>query len=159
MTSIILATDGSPSAENATAVAFELARATGARLYVVSVWHGALATYATREVQYLPESEHAAWTRANRAAHTAVRLAQSAGLEAEAFVCEGKPVDVICETAAATEASLIVVGSHGWGGFRKLAFGSVSNGLLNRAPCPVLVAREDHEATDRPAAENEMAAL
>lgn len=159
MTSIVLATDGSPSAEKATAVALELARNTRAKLHVVSVWHGPLTSYATRELQSLPDGEHAAWARATRAAHEAVALARAEGVEAEAFVCEGKPVAVICETAATTKASLVVVGSRGWSALRELTFGSVSKGLLNRAPCPVLVARADHKAAVQPLPEKERAVL
>jgi hypothetical protein len=34
-----------------------------------------------------------------------------------------------------------VIGAHGWGAIRRLAFGSVSLAVLTNAPCPVLVAR------------------
>src|SRR5919201_6238340 len=54
MNPIILATDGSPSAAEATKEAVELARATGAKLFVVSVWHAGLTTYSTAA---LPESK------------------------------------------------------------------------------------------------------
>jgi hypothetical protein len=43
--------------------------------------------------------------------------------------------------AALGVASTIVIGAHGWGAIRRLAFGSVSLALLTNAPCPVLVAR------------------
>jgi nucleotide-binding universal stress UspA family protein len=49
---------------------------------------------------------------------------------------------MIAQTATNCDASLIVVGSHGWGPIRRLVFGSVSTALLHHAPCPVLVVRE-----------------
>jgi nucleotide-binding universal stress UspA family protein len=53
----------------------------------------------------------------------------------------GPPAQVICETAEAMGADLIVVGSHGRGAVDRLLVGSVSHGVLNRAKQPVLVVR------------------
>jgi nucleotide-binding universal stress UspA family protein len=143
MNSIILATDGSPSAADATTQAVELARATGAKLFVVSVWHEGLTTYSAGG---LPESKRAAKEQACDAAGAALEVARAAGIEAESFVLEGDAVERICESAADTKASLLVVGSHGFGPVRRLVFGSVSTALLHRAPCPVLVVRPLAEA-------------
>ena len=143
MNPIILATDGSPSAAEATKEAVELARATGAKLFVVSVWHAGLTTYSTAA---LPESKRVAKKQACEAATAAVETARAAGIEAESFVLEGDAVDRICESAADTNAALLVVGSHGFGPVRRLVFGSVSTALLHHAPCPVLVVRPLVEA-------------
>jgi len=43
------------------------------------------------------------------------------------------------EVARKVEADLLVVGSHGKGPMKRLFLGSVSEGVLRRAPCPVLV--------------------
>jgi nucleotide-binding universal stress UspA family protein len=136
MNPIILATDGSPSAVDATEEAVELARSTGAKLFVVSVWHAGLTTYSAVA---LPESKRTAKEQACEAVRAAVDAARAAGIEAESFVLEGDPVERICESAADTNASLLVVGSHGFGPVRRLVFGSVSTALLHKAPCPVLV--------------------
>jgi nucleotide-binding universal stress UspA family protein len=143
MNPIILATDGSPSAEDATTRAVELARATGAKLFVVSVWHAGLTTYSTVA---LPESKRVAKEQACEAASAAVETARAADIEAESFVLEGDAVERICASAADIGASLLVVGSHGFGPVRRLVFGSVSTALLHHAPCPVLVVRPLAEA-------------
>lgn len=146
MKPIMLATDGSPSAAEATKQAVELARETGAKLFVVAVWHAGLTSYSSSPAGTLPEKKRIAKEHASEAAKAAVELAESAGIEAEPFVLEGDPVERICASAADTEASLVVVGSHGWGPIRRLVMGSVSTGLLHRATCPVVVVRPLAEA-------------
>ena len=53
----------------------------------------------------------------------------------------GQPADAIAARARAMEADLIVVGTRGRGPLAATLLGSVSAGVIDRAPCPVLVAR------------------
>lgn len=53
----------------------------------------------------------------------------------------GQPAEMIAQRARAMEADLIVVGSRGRGPIATTLLGSVSAGVIDRAPCPVLVAR------------------
>ena len=55
----------------------------------------------------------------------------------------GKPAKQIAARARAIDADLIVVGSRGRGPLATSILGSVSAGVIDRAPCPVLVARQD----------------
>jgi nucleotide-binding universal stress UspA family protein len=48
----------------------------------------------------------------------------------------------------ARRADLLVVGSRGWGGFRGLLLGSVSDQCVRHAPCPTVVVRGDYEPAD-----------
>jgi nucleotide-binding universal stress UspA family protein len=50
----------------------------------------------------------------------------------------GQPADVILETASAVAADLIVMGTHGLGGFRKWVLGSTTEHVLRRTATPVL---------------------
>ncbi len=52
---------------------------------------------------------------------------------------EGPVIAEIVREAAALPADLIVLGTHGRGGFERLALGSVTEKVLRKAPCPVLV--------------------
>jgi nucleotide-binding universal stress UspA family protein len=140
MNPIILATDGSPSAAEATTRAVELARETASKLFVVSVWHAGATTYPSSAAA-LPEKKRIAKEHACAAANAAVVVAAAAGIDTESFVLEGDAVDRICESAADTNASLVVVGSHGFCAVRRFVSGSVSTALIQRAPCPVLVVR------------------
>lgn len=64
-----------------------------------------------------------------------------------AHVRRGNPADQIVQLAADLEADLIVVGTHGRRGLRRMLLGSVAEQVLRLARCPVFVVRpKDHEA-------------
>jgi nucleotide-binding universal stress UspA family protein len=50
-------------------------------------------------------------------------------------------VETIVNHAAKENVDLIVVGTRGLGGFKKMLLGSVSSGIVSHAPCPILVVR------------------
>lgn len=56
-------------------------------------------------------------------------------------VAEGHPTDAILETAAREGCDLIVLGTHGRGGIRRVLMGSVAEEVSRRAGCPVAVVR------------------
>ena len=57
----------------------------------------------------------------------------------EVRLLEGPAVSGILEEAKAMSADLIVMGTHGKGGFERLALGSTTEKVLRKASCPVLV--------------------
>ena len=58
----------------------------------------------------------------------------------------GNPADVIVAAAAAHATDLVVVGARGLGGMTRLLLGSVSEKVLQYAPCPVLIVKERPQA-------------
>jgi nucleotide-binding universal stress UspA family protein len=75
--------------------------------------------------------------------HQAKEEASSAlGLNLESIICEGEPPDTIAEIAQAKKADLIAIGTHGRKGIKKLLMGSVTSGLIGKAPCDVLVVKK-----------------
>jgi nucleotide-binding universal stress UspA family protein len=62
----------------------------------------------------------------------------AAGLETEILLDEGAPAARILERTTALRADLIVMGTHGRGGFDRLILGSVAEKVLRKAACPVL---------------------
>jgi nucleotide-binding universal stress UspA family protein len=144
---ILLATDGSPSAKKATAAAIELAQAAGWMVRAVTVWRTPVVTsYGYVPVDYVPELAEAEREHAANVVAEAVEAARAAGVEATSELRQGDAVDEICAAAGETGAKLIVLGAHGWGALRRLVFGSVSTAVLHHAPCPVLVVRGDEES-------------
>ena len=72
---------------------------------------------------------------------TMQRQVESAGLAAASLYLmaeAGDPVDTIVDQAVSIPADLIVMGTHGRSGFNRLLFGSVTEQVLHRSPCPVL---------------------
>jgi nucleotide-binding universal stress UspA family protein len=61
------------------------------------------------------------------------------GLEATALLVHGPTVEYILKEASELDVDMIVVGSHGRGAVYQLLVGSVSEGLLRKSRCPVLV--------------------
>ncbi len=69
------------------------------------------------------------------------RVAASAGADTPNTtldVIEGDPAAAIVDTAAAVPADLIVLGTHGRGGFERFMIGSIAEKVLRKAACPVL---------------------
>ena len=65
----------------------------------------------------------------------------AAGLDASAVSREGDPAECLVAYAKAHEADLIVVGTRGRTGLRRLLMGSVARNVLLHAHCSVLLAR------------------
>jgi len=59
----------------------------------------------------------------------------------QAKVGMGDPAFAILEQAKASQADLILMGTHGRGGLARFLIGSVSNSVLHQADCPVLIVR------------------
>jgi nucleotide-binding universal stress UspA family protein len=74
----------------------------------------------------------------------ALRSAPPAFRSPRCEVAAGNPIRVISATAARSSACLIVMGTHGLGGIRKLVVGSTTAGVLSEASAPVLAVPERH---------------
>lgn len=64
--------------------------------------------------------------------------AAEAGVPVEPRVCEGRVVAEVLDRARGWPADVVVMGTHGRGGFERWVLGSVTERVLRKAPCPVL---------------------
>jgi nucleotide-binding universal stress UspA family protein len=137
VSTIVIATDGSKAAKNATELGLEIASSAGDDVVFVSVWDvvkSAFGEFSSVEPRYLECDRE----RAEAVLVASKALASRYGIEAETVVLSGEAVQEICKLASERNARLIVMGSHGWGAMRGFMFGSVVAGVLRHAPCPVL---------------------
>lgn len=148
--SLILApVDFSPGSESAASYALWLAGRLDARLRVLHVFGGlghASAGVAPDVRDDLVAAEHELRRQAEAdLAELAGRLVRSAGdarapkPETAMVVAPGEPTaDAIVRAAREAGADLIVMGTHGRSGLRRMVLGSVAEHVLRTAPCPVL---------------------
>jgi nucleotide-binding universal stress UspA family protein len=142
METIVVGVDGSECAREALAAAIEEGRLRSARLRIVCAWEIPAGVLAGGFVPGFDEAtlegfRHNAETIVERAVAEVRRLEPSVPCEGE--VVEGQPAGALLQHAR--DASLIVVGNRGRGGFASLLLGSVSQQVVHHAPCPVLVVR------------------
>jgi nucleotide-binding universal stress UspA family protein len=136
---IVVGVDGSEPSLNALRWAAEQARMTGATLRVLTTWQVATGTgwVPTFPVDYDPQAV------ARQALDEAVTetLGADPDVAVERIVKEGHAAPVLL--AAAKDADLLVVGSHGHGAFAGMLIGSVSEHLVRHAPCAIVVVHCD----------------
>lgn len=152
---ILVAVDGSESAARASQVALELTEKFRSELIVLHAISPPTSPYlssisSASPIMPPPPSQaevDAYYAYARRAAlgiiGDTVDQAKKRGLTAKPEIPEGvsSVVETIINHAANEKADLIVIGTRGLGGFKKLLLGSVSSGVVTHAHCPVLVVR------------------
>ena len=143
---ILLATDGSPASEGASAEAIDLAAQVEARLLVVSVLGASSRPSEASADATIPADSRDSLTSK---AQAIVQRAKAAGADATFLVWEGDPGPAIVAAADSESADLIVVGSHGRSGVSRFLIGSVSDYVVRHAHCPVMVVRGRAEAARR----------
>ncbi len=144
---VLVTLDGSPRAETALSLAVQFARGMGSEVRLLRVippfWTGPAVHYGP-EVIYLSGDQVAELTEqaltevhgyldevASRLRRDEVRVSWEARI--------GRPADEIVQAAETIDPALIVMSSHGRGGFRRWALGSVADEVLHRVSTPVVI--------------------
>jgi nucleotide-binding universal stress UspA family protein len=137
--SIVVGTDGSPTADVALERAVALASAFGARLHVVSAYEPAPAKVGGNPAP----AEAAEWSisphfKVDAVLERAANIAQGGKVEIKPHGPRGDAASAILSVAQEEQADLIVLGSRGMQGARRV-LGSVPNTVSHKAPCDVLI--------------------
>ena len=143
---VLLATDGSDDAAAATHAAADIAGRSGAELHVVHAFEF-VPPREFMSVALRVKSPFASQKRAGEVLDEQVGLVKEAGGRVDgAHLTMGSPVEGILKVREEIGADLVVVGGRGLGGVKRLLLGSVSEGVVHHARCPVLVLRPGEEA-------------
>jgi nucleotide-binding universal stress UspA family protein len=142
-TRIVVGTDGSSTADRAVETAANLARQLGANLHIVTAYRPSGGGMGGASGAAMAESGGAGLhsDAAKQCAEKAVST-WAEGLTAEAHAVPGQAADAILEAAQTIGADLIVVGSKGMTGARRV-LGSVPNSVAHGASCAVLIVKTD----------------
>jgi nucleotide-binding universal stress UspA family protein len=137
--SIVVGTNGTETADIAVNRAVELAKLTGATLHVVSAYEPAPAHVGGSR----PPAEAAEWAisphfKVDAVLDRATDIAKGGGIEVEVHGPKGDAASAILSVAEEASADLIVLGSKGMQGARRV-LGSVPNKVSHRAPCDVMI--------------------
>jgi nucleotide-binding universal stress UspA family protein len=144
-TTILLATDGSDEAKQATQAATELSRETGSEVHLVYVLPSPAQLIGHH--LYPDETRESLIGGAERDAETflkeqAERISSDGGKVADTHLRSGDPDKEILRTAESLGVGLIVMGSRGLGAVSRMLIGSVSDSVVRHAHCPVFVVRK-----------------
>ena len=146
MSTIVVATDGSPAARAAVERALAEARSSQATVELVSAWstpvNGALGapTYMSEDVFYATRDAMAEILAEAKARATEL------GVAAETHLVAGDPAAGICRLAAERRADMIIMGSRGHGPLAAAILGSVTSHVVQHAHCPVMVVPDPERA-------------
>lgn len=140
---VVVGVDGSGVSQKAIENAFKEADARGAELIAVHTWmdmqvQASLAGLSAAQQQWQVVEEEQNALLGHRLAGWKERFPD---VKVTKVVTRDRPVRALAD--ASEGAQLLVVGSHGRGGFKGMLLGSTSRALLQAAPCPMMVVRPD----------------
>ncbi|APT93454.1 universal stress protein [Corynebacterium phocae] len=142
---IVVGVDGSEVSQQATEYAFAEADARAAEVVAVHTWmdmqvQSSLAGLSAAQSEWATVEKEQEELLTQRLAEIHERYPN---VPVRKIVARDRPVRALSD--AAEGAQLLVVGSHGRGGFRGMLLGSTSRALLQTAPCPMMVVRPDSQ--------------
>lgn len=149
---ILVAVDGSPTSNKAVTAALEMASYSGGRS-VVRLIHvlddmaylKGLDPYAVQSYSVINLMQETG----EKILASALAIVDSAGVQADTVLvdCSGvQMAEAIASEAEKWDASILVVGTHGRRGVRRMLMGSGAEHIIRLAPCPVLVVRSAKSA-------------
>ena len=147
---LLVPTDFSATSEIAFNYALDMAARDGASIHLLHVIEDASFAAAYPDGLYveLPGLRDQLIGEAQKRLDAVAAACAAAKVEAATQVIVGRPSDAITAEANTRGTDLIVMGTHGRGGFAHLMLGSVAERVLRTAQCPVLIVRDTSRAAD-----------
>jgi nucleotide-binding universal stress UspA family protein len=145
---VVGATDFSDPSVPGLPIAAAEARRRGVALHLLHAWDLNVFMERRAPATALPYLEGKSWIALEGldelrtvAERRLAEMLRDAGVPGETAIVSGFAADVIVQYAEHTGAGLLVVGTHGRSGFKRLLLGSTAASVIERAPCSVLVVR------------------
>jgi len=141
---IVVGTDGSETATEAVREAIELAKATKAKLEIVSAYEPVPQQRLKEESEGISgDVSHAINPREDvqLVLDKAAAQAKKAKVDVVTHPREGDPADAILDVAEENDADLVLIGNKGMTGARRFLLGSVPNKISHHAPCDVWIVK------------------
>ncbi len=144
VSSLLVPTDFSENAGKALALAKEVARGSSAALHLIHVVEPVVypADWSYAQVGFA-DIEQELQTNAEKELETLGNKLRTEGFTIVTSVRRGRASDEICNYATEVGISIIAIGTHGRSGLEHFLFGSTTERVLRKSPCPVLSVRQD----------------
>lgn len=139
---ILCPTDFSDGSLQALSAATDIATKLGAELFVIHVLPilSALPTDPNFVLE-VHQRQDLLYEDLEKRLYAMTRESKEKGMQGRVFVEHGDAAGEIVRVAEEQRIDLIVIATFGKTGWRRLAFGSVTEKVVRLAPCPVLVVR------------------
>lgn len=141
---LLVPVDGSEPSMLGLAEAIKIAKGSGSKLHLVHVVDEMVPFGAEIPGKYLEEFIEAVRAQGKETLAKAQRMVVEHSLKADTVLLEtigGRAADQIVEHAKQSKADLIVMGTHGRRGLRRLTLGSDAELVVRSSPVPVLLVR------------------
>ncbi len=135
---ILVPIDGSDHSIRALKEAVQMAKLVNGKITLIHVYSIGTSVGKTATQDYYNQL---ARKKGSRMLEDGKTKAESDGVKVETLLVEGDAVEKIVQTARECEVKLIVMGARGVSKIKELLLGSVSDGVIRNAPCPVMVTR------------------
>ncbi len=140
-TSIVVGTDGTPRSRQAVATATELARVHKATLHIVRAFRPpahAMALAGEAMMALEPSLDDEVQSQVEGELKRLASEIEQKGVAVRTYACPEAPASAILSVAGHQEADLVIVGSKGMRGARRV-LGSVPNSVAHSAACAVMI--------------------
>ena len=142
MKNILIPFDGSRYSEKAFEKALEIASKFESKLTALTVLHAKLEDSSGVSIERLSELQDEQVDEATAMLKNLEEKAKPENIQMSIKVIHNpSPADGILSYADNNNVDLIVMGSHGRTGLRKIVLGSVASNVLGQAKCPVLITK------------------
>ena len=136
---ILIATDGSENAKNASSYAFALAKMSGAVLYTLYIVPNVSMYAGIRDVSWAESMNEHFIKEGEESNKEVVDEGKALGIEVKSFLLEGNPGEEIVDFAESNDIDMIVMGTRGVTGVNRFLIGSVAENVVRHSKKPVLV--------------------